>query len=119
VKLLWRPFLLDIGSFLGTAEVGARDNKVKPGTNRRSLAQWRVVKYAYANLRRYAAQFTPPLTIFGTRQIWDTTIPGIAMLFAAAAGQNELRAFQQHVWPRFWRRELDVEDLEAVTAALQ
>jgi len=117
VDLVWRPLLLDIQSYLGSAEVGAKDNKVKEGSNKRSPGQWRAVKYAYMNVRRYAAERKPPLTVYGTRKIWNTTLAGTAMLYADDGGT--LREFQQRLWPPFWRRELDVEDLGVIEAVLQ
>mmetsp|Transcript_45826 Transcript_45826/g.147145 ORF Transcript_45826/g.147145 Transcript_45826/m.147145 type:complete len:318 (-) Transcript_45826:132-1085(-) len=117
VELVWRPYVLDIAGFLGSAEVGAQDNKVRQGTNERSPGQWRAVKYAYANVRRYAAERRPPLTVYGTRKIWDTSLAGIAMLFAERRGR--LRDFQQRLWPSFWRRDLDAEDLGTLAAVLR
>lgn len=116
VDLVWKPYVLNIAGFLGSAEVGAKDNKVKEGTDRRSPAQWRAVKYAYSNVRRYAAERNPLLTVYGTRKIWDTTLAGTAMLFATDAGR--LRQFQQRIWPAFWRRELDAENMSEVARAL-
>ncbi|CAE7537432.1 unnamed protein product, partial [Symbiodinium microadriaticum] len=110
VDLVWKPFVLDIAGVYGSAEVGARNNKVRQGSDKRSPAQWKAVKYSYANVRRYAGERTPKLTVFGTRKIWDTRWASSALLFAAEAGY--LKEFQQHLWPPFWRRELDPEDLE-------
>ncbi|CAE7415254.1 unnamed protein product, partial [Symbiodinium sp. CCMP2456] len=111
VDLVWKPFVLDIAGVYGSAEVGARNNKVRQGSDKRSPAQWKAVKYSYANVRRYAGERTPKLTVFGTRKIWDTRWASSALLFAAEAGY--LREFQQRLWPPFWRRELDPEDMEA------
>ena len=47
----WRPFVLDIGSYLGTAKL-ANDGKV--ASQSRSKEQWSGVKYAYFDCRRYA-----------------------------------------------------------------
>ncbi|HBX00041.1 MAG TPA: hypothetical protein DEF77_03765, partial [Gammaproteobacteria bacterium] len=45
----WRPFVLDIGSYLGTAKL-AKDGKVEK--QNRSQEQWSGVKYAYFDCRR-------------------------------------------------------------------
>lgn len=117
VDLVWKPFVLDIAGVYGSAEVGARNNKVRQGSDKRSPAQWKAVKYSYANVRRYAGERTPKLTVFGTRKIWDTRWASSALLFAAEAGC--LREFQQRLWPPFWRRELDPEDLEVLQKVLE
>lgn len=117
VELVWKPFVLNIPGMLGSAEVGAKDNKVKAGSNTRSSGQWIAVKYAYANIRRFAAERQPPLTVYGTQKIWNTTLAGLAMLFAERQGR--LKAFQRRVWPKFWRRELDAEDTEVLAQVMR
>uniref|UniRef100_A0A7S1B0I7 DSBA-like thioredoxin domain-containing protein n=1 Tax=Noctiluca scintillans TaxID=2966 RepID=A0A7S1B0I7_NOCSC len=118
VTLNWLPFTLDIQSFLGSAEVGARDNIVKAGTNRRSERQWRQVKYAYADVRRRGALRDPPLQVYGTRKVWDSSLAGLAMLWAKDRGEDALDRYQSEVWPLFWRRELDIEDTSLMVAVL-
>mmetsp|Transcript_24808 Transcript_24808/g.53958 ORF Transcript_24808/g.53958 Transcript_24808/m.53958 type:complete len:522 (-) Transcript_24808:26-1591(-) len=117
VDLVWKPLLLDLEGFLGSAEVGAKNNQVKQGTDNRSKAQWVAVKYAYMNNRRFAAERDPPITLYGTQKIWDSTMSSLAMLFAIK--QNKLKEYQQRVWPRFWRRELDIEKEEVLEEVLQ
>ena len=119
VRIDWLPYTLDIPSYLGSARVGKKDNKVKAGSANRSPAQWNAVRYAYMDARRYATRRTPELTIFGTEKIWDSSLAGMAMLWvrrlAADAPTAEDRAalwtqFNDALWPPFWRRELDIED---------
>lgn len=117
VELVWHFFVLNLPKSYGSAEVGDRDNKVKPGKSNRTPAQWRAVKYAYANARRFAVEGQPPLRIFGTKKIWDTRLAGIAFAFADL--QGKLREFQQRLWPKFWRRELDAEDPRAICGVLE
>ena len=47
----WRPFVLDIPSYLGSAKLG-KSGKV--AEQNRSPEQWSGVKYAYFDCRRYA-----------------------------------------------------------------
>mgnify|MGYP006252401711 FL=1 len=47
----WRPFVLDIPSYLGSAKLG-KSGEVKE--QNRSTEQWSGVKYAYFDCRRYA-----------------------------------------------------------------
>lgn len=114
VRIDWRPFTLDIPSYLGSARL---DRKGKVAAQSRSAQQWSGVKYAYADCRRYAN--LTGKTVRGTVKIWDSSLAGIAMLWAKAQGDAAFDGFVDALYPRFWRRELDIEDpsvLEAVLA---
>ena len=65
----WRPFVLDIPSYLGTAKIGP-SGAVQ--AQRLSASQWSGVKYAYFDCRRYANLYGQ--TLRGTQKIWDTII---------------------------------------------
>jgi 2-hydroxychromene-2-carboxylate isomerase len=58
------------------------------------------------------------LVILGTRKIWDSSLAAIGMLWAKRHGKRQFRAYHDRVFERFWRRELDVEDPEAIAAVL-
>ena len=58
------------------------------------------------------------LVILGTRKIWDSSLAAIGMLWAKRRGKRQLRAYHDRVFERFWRRELDIEDPEAIAAVL-
>ena len=113
----WRPFVLDIGSYLGTAKL-AKDGKV--AAQSRSQEQWSGVKYAYFDCRRYAN--LADLTIRGTVKIWNTNLPAIGMwwikLHEGLTAQNQtdglLQRYLDAIYRPFWRREFDAEDLDAV-----
>ena len=113
----WRPFVLDIGSYLGTAKL-AKDGKV--ASQSRSKEQWSGVKYAYFDCRRYAN--LADLTIRGTVKIWNTNLPAIGMwwikLHEDLTTQNQtdglLQRYLDAIYLPFWRREFDAEDLDAV-----
>lgn len=117
----WRPFVLDIGSYLGTAKL-AKDGKVEK--QNRSQEQWSGVKYAYYDCRRYAN--LAGQTIRGTVKIWDTNLPAIGMwwikLHEDLAAQNAptglLQQYLDAVYRPFWRREFDAEEVDAILAAL-
>ena len=40
------------------------------------------------------------------------------MLWAKRQGKRQFRAYHDRVFDRFWRRELDIEDAEAIAAVL-
>ena len=76
----WRPFVLDIGSYLGTAKLAGDGG----GNAVRSKEQWSGVKYAYFDCRRYAN--LADLTIRGTVKIWNTNLPAIGMWWIKLRG---------------------------------
>lgn len=112
VEIDWRPFTLDIPSYLGSAKL-AKDGK-KVESSKRTPEQWSGVKYAYRDARRYAT--LTGKTVRGTIKIWDSSRAGIAMLWA-----KEKAAFDRFVdvaYPPFWRRELDIDDWAVLEASL-
>ena len=114
VAIDWRPFTLDIPSYLGSARL---DRKGKVASSKRSPQQWSGVRYAYMDARRYAN--LTGKTVRGTEKIWDSSLAGIAMLWAKQSGPELLDRFLDEAYPRFWRRDLDIEDdggLEALLA---
>lgn len=104
----WRPFVLDIPSYLGSAKLNKSGKVVEQN---RSAQQWSGVKYAYYDCRRYAR--TRGLTIRGTEKIWNTQRVATAMWWARQRGRPALDAFIDAIYPPFWVRDLDVES-EAV-----
>jgi 2-hydroxychromene-2-carboxylate isomerase len=109
----WRPFVLDIPSYLGSARLG-KDGEVVE--QQRSAEQWSGVKYAYYDCRRYAR--LQDKTVRGTEKIWDTSLVATAMLWARRYGYDTLHRFIDSVYAPFWRRELDVECEEVIARLL-
>jgi 2-hydroxychromene-2-carboxylate isomerase len=104
VAIDWRPFTLDIPSYVGSARL-AKDGK-RVESSDRTPQQWSGVRYAYRDARRYAA--LTGKTLRGTIKIWDSSLAGIAMLWARERGG--LDRLLDVAYPPFWRRELDIED---------
>jgi 2-hydroxychromene-2-carboxylate isomerase len=113
VALDWRPYVLDIPAYLGSAEVGPGGEVLAADRNPH---QWRRVRYSYMDCRRQANK--RGLTLLGTRKIWDSSLAGIGLLWAKRQGDAALRAYADRVFERFWRRELDIEDPAVIEAAL-
>ncbi len=109
----WRPLTLDIPSYLGSAR--KKEGKVVEST--RSTSQWSWVKYAYRDARRYAER--QGLMLKGTEKIWDSSIPNIGILWAMQTDRDRLGDYFEAVYPPFWRRELDIEDMVVVEACLE
>ncbi len=112
VNIEWLPLTLDIPKYLGSAELDDNGDVV---TASRNEHQWRRVKYSYMDCRREANR--RGLTLRGPRKIFDSTFAHIGFLFAAA--QGDFRAYHDTVFERFWRRELDIEDIDVIEATLR
>ncbi len=113
VKLDWLPFVLDIPSYLGSAQLDKRGQVARQS---RTTEQWSGVKYAYYDCRRYAN--LRGLTIRGTVKIWDTNLAAIGMLWARQQGDEILQRYIDGVYLPFWKRALDVESIDVVEDVL-
>ena len=114
IAIDWRPFTLDIPSYLGSARL---DERGRVASSNRTPQQWTGVKYADRDARRYAS--LRDKTLRGTEKIWDSSLAGIAMLWAKQQGAELFDRFVDEAYARFWRRDLDIEDLGVLAAALQ
>ena len=113
VRLRWLPYILDIPQYLGSATLGADGQVVEESRN---AHQWRRVRYSYLDCRRQARK--QGLIIRGTQKIWDSSLAAAGMLFAQRHGDAVFRCYQDMVFERFWRRELDIEQVGAIAAVL-
>ena len=109
----WKPYILDIPQYLGSARVDEAGQVVEENRN---AHQWRRVRYSYMDCRRQAAK--QGLTIRGTRKIWDSTLAAAGMVFAQKQGPDVFRQYHMTVFDRFWRRDLDIEDVVALDSLL-
>lgn len=109
----WRPLTLDIPSYLGSAK---KDNGGKLVENNRSSSQWGAVKYAYKDARRYAKR--QDRLLLGTQKIWDSSIANMGIMWACDTARTRLPAYLERIFTPFWRRELDIEDVECVAAII-
>ena len=113
IEIDWRPLSLNIGRFLGTAEVNNSGSVVK---SERSNKQWAWVKYAYHDAKRYAR--LRGLTLLRPRQIWDSSPGSIGMMWAKSEGRELLRHYNDIVFERFWRRELAIDDPDVIATVI-
>ena len=111
VAIDWLPYVLDIPAYLGSATLDAAGKVVAQDRN---AHQWRRVKYSYMDVRREANRVG--LVIRGTRKIWDSSLAGIGLLHARRHGA--FRAYNDEVFARFWKRELDIESVAALADIL-
>src|SRR5215813_7399274 len=111
VAIDWLPYVLDIPAYLGSAKVDADGRVLEQDRN---AHQWRRVKYSYMDVRREANRLG--LTIRGTRKIWDSSLAGIGLLYAKRHGV--FRAYNDEVYERFWKRDLDIESVAALADVL-
>jgi 2-hydroxychromene-2-carboxylate isomerase len=113
VRVEWRPYILDIPSYLGSARVDESGRVIEESRN---AHQWRRVRYSYMDARRQAAK--RGLTIRGPQKIFDSSLAAAGMLFAQASGDAIFRRYNDLVFERFWKRALDIENPDALTAVL-
>jgi 2-hydroxychromene-2-carboxylate isomerase len=99
IVLQWRPYTLDVASYMGS--VAGRDPH-----------HWRRVRYSYMDARRYANQ--QGLILKGPLKIYTARPANAGMLYAQKHGV--FRTYNDLAFDRFWRRELDPEDVAAVEA---
>lgn len=113
IAIDWRPFTLDIPSYLGSAEL---DEHGRVASSQRTPQQWTGVRYAYRDARRYAS--LRGKTLRGTEKIWDSSLAAIAMLWVKQQRHDLFDRFVDEAYARFWRRDLDIEDLAVLEATL-
>ncbi len=101
LELEWRPYTLRIAEYLGSVE-------------NRSAHSWRRVKYSYMDARRFANQ--QGLTLKGPKRIYDGYYANSGMLFAQQAGI--FRPYNDTVFEKFWKHELDIDVLAEVSAVI-
>ena len=102
VEFAWLPYVLNIPDFLGTVE-GRNDH------------QWRRVRYSYMDARRLANR--RGLIVKGPQKIFDSSLASIGMIYAQRRGA--FARYNDLVFERFWKRELDIEDPEAIRRMLE
>ncbi len=113
IEIDWYPLTLNIGSYLGTAK---KSDSGKVVSSNRSSNQWLSVKYAYKDARRYAN--LRDLTLKGTQKIWDTSLAAAAFMWVKRSSNESLKQFIDLGFERFWRRELDLEDMSVVNGLI-
>ena len=111
VTVEWLPYTLDIPAYLGSAEVDGAGNVLEQSRN---AHQWRRVRYSYMDCRREAN--LRGLTIRGPLKIFDSRLANIGLLYAKQHGV--LRNYHDRVFERFWKRDLDIESVEALADVL-
>ena len=109
----WRPLTLNIPSFLGSARTDDEGHVVE---SNRSTRQWQVVRYEYMDAKRYARM--RDIQIYGPKKIWDTSSVHIGWIWSEKFGSSVRRSYLDHVFLEFWKRALDVEDLNVIESEL-
>ena len=97
--ITWRPYSLQIKDYLGEV-------------NTRNPHQWRRVKYSYMDARRMAND--RGLIVLGPQKLFDSTVSHVGMLYAGDAGTDVQDRYHDIVFERFFKRDLNIEDPEAI-----
>ncbi|MGB2199501.1 MAG: 2-hydroxychromene-2-carboxylate isomerase, partial [Luminiphilus sp.] len=98
----WRPYTLDIPSYLGSAR---KEKGAVVESSGRSPKIWNAIRYAYRDARRYAE--IQGYMLKGTEKIWDSSIANMGILFVNLYFRDRIPAYLEAIYPPFWRRELD------------
>jgi 2-hydroxychromene-2-carboxylate isomerase len=102
VTLEWRPYTLRIAEYLGSVET-------------RSAHDWRKVRYAYMDARRFAN--AQGLTLKGPKRIYDGKLSSIGMMFAQANGF--FPAYHRRVFELFWSHRLDIDEMDQMKSLIR
>src|SRR5581483_12499139 len=103
VHLRFIPHELDVRSAYG-GELGQRPER-----------EWFKVRYLYADARRFANE--RGLIIRGPQKLFDSRLALISGIFADRAGN--FRQYSRTVFERFFKRELDLESLDALARLIE
>ena len=113
VRFNWLPYVLDIPAFLGSARVNTDGTVLEENRN---AHQWRRVRYSYMDCRRQAQK--RGLVIRGPQKIWNSSLAAAGMLWAKRSSDEVFRHYNDTVFERFWKRDLDIEDTGVIAAVL-
>lgn len=97
IDLDWLPYTLDIADYLEPVES-------------RSPHHWRRVRYSYMDARRFANK--QDLVLKGPKRIFDGYYSSAGLLYAKRHGF--FRAYNDMVFDKFWRRELDIDVVDEI-----
>lgn len=75
---------------------------------------WYKVRYLYADARRFASE--RGIVIRGPQKIFDSRLALTSGIFADRAGR--FREYSRRVFERFFKRELDIENLDALATVI-
>jgi 2-hydroxychromene-2-carboxylate isomerase len=109
----WQPYVLDVPRYLGSATVDDDGAVVEANRN---AHQWRRIRYMFMDCRRQAAK--QGLVLRSTQKIWDSAPAAAGMLFAQRHGEVEFRHYHDTVFDRFWKRDLDIENIDTLATVL-
>jgi 2-hydroxychromene-2-carboxylate isomerase len=102
VRIRFMPYNVDLKSAYG-GEVSQRTD-----------LHWAKVRYLYADARRFAND--RGLIIRGPQKLFDSRLALMSGQYAADHGK--IADYANRVFERFFKRELDIEELEALCAVL-
>jgi 2-hydroxychromene-2-carboxylate isomerase len=101
VELRFIPHVFDFEAYGGMLE-------------RRSERDWFKVRYLYQDARRFARE--RGIIIRGPQKLFDSRVALISGLFAER--QGKFRAYAAEVFRRFFLRELNIEDVDALAGVV-
>ena len=79
---------------------------------------WRTLTLDIPSYLGSAQKKDGKVVLKGTEKIWDSSLINIAIDWVAAKHRSRLGEYLRSVFPSFWRREFDIEDLQTVVNTL-
>jgi 2-hydroxychromene-2-carboxylate isomerase len=101
VRLAFTPHTFDFAAYGGELK-------------RRSERDWFKVRYLYADARRFAME--RGMVLRGPQKLFDSRIALMSGIFADRAGR--FREYSRRVFECFFRRELDLENIDALSTII-
>lgn len=102
VEVRWLPYTLRIAEYLDSVA-------------ERSAHNWRKVRYAYMDARRLANR--RGLLVRAPQKVFDGYYASAGMLYAQRKGF--FRKYNDLVFERFWKRELDIDSLDTMAGLIR
>jgi 2-hydroxychromene-2-carboxylate isomerase len=107
------PYTIDIPSYLGSARLDERGEVIESQSKRPPVVSSALLVHGLPATSTQAR----------TRNSWNAQNMGFLSrrdwyVVAKRQGKRQFRAYHDRVFERFWRRELDIEDPEAIAAVL-
>ena len=107
----WRPYVLNVPQYPGSATV---DNSGAVVEADRNAHQWRRIRYAFMDCRRQARK--RGLILRSTQKMSDSASAAAGMLFAQDADEAVFRHYNDTIFVRFRKRDLDIKNIDALAA---
>ena len=102
IELIWMPWILNLSETYG--DIGNRNSK-----------QWNKVKNLYQQVRRVANK--RGIIVKGPQKIYNGEAAALGSLYAIK--HNKFKTYNDKVFIKFFKRELDIDSLDGISKVLE